>query len=374
MRVAFDFDAVAANRFSGFYAYGTGLLRGLNKLAGRPDALLVYSRRFEQEVGRLKGNYPGWVSLGPAPIRLRWLENIWRYSKHPLLQRFIGDFDIYHCLHHLMPPTAGKHRVLTVHDLRRYKLPELYKESKLWRFELAVARADFFIAVSRSTKKDLCQIFGIPQEKVDVIHLAADENLSPLTDIEKNRLRAKFGEMTKTSIDRFVITISSSDSRKNIERTIRAFKSIKKLLPKGTKLVVAGKPPRNLADEKLREAYLDEEVVWTGTIDNLYEWMSCADALIFASLYEGFGIPILEAFACGVPVITSNCSSMPEVAGDAAVLVNPYDEQAIAQAIVDICNSSKLRDRLILSGLERNQQFSWTTTAAKTLEVYRKIL
>lgn len=109
-------------------------------------------------------------------------------------------------------------------------------------------------------------------------------------------------------------------------------------------------------------------------IDNLYDWLGCSDALVYASLYEGFGIPILEAFASGVPVITSNCTSMPEVAGDAAILVNPYDEQSIAEAIVDICNDNVLRQRLIRSGLERNQQFNWAKTAAQTLGAYRKML
>jgi glycosyltransferase involved in cell wall biosynthesis len=372
MRVAFDFDAVATNKFSGLRTYGKGLLNGFRKLAERPDVALVYSKRFEQEVCRPEDGHSN--STKPMPIRTRWLEDIWRFSSYPSLQRLIGNFDIYHCLHHLMPPTAGKPRILTVHDLRRYKLPKLYEHSKLWRFELAVKRADHFIAVSQSTKNDLCQIFGVPQDRVDVIHLAADERLSPLSQNDKNRLKAKFSEQMKTSLDRFVIAISASDMRKNIERTVRAFRVVARQLPKGTKLVVAGMPPRDFGKPEREKAYFDENVIWTNSVDNLYEWLGCADAMVYASLYEGFGIPILKAFACGVPVITSNCSSIPEVAGDAAMLVDPKDEESISQAIINVCNDEGLRGQLILAGIARNRQFNWTETAQKTLSVYQKVL
>ncbi len=374
MRVAFDFDAVSTNRFAGLYTYAEGLLRGFSKLAERPEAVLVCSRRFSGNIRRFEDNYSGWVAVRPTPIKRRWLEKIWRYSKLPSLQWFIGDFDIYHCLYNLMPPTAGRPRIVTVHDLRRYKMPELYEKSKLWRFERAFAHADHFIAVSQSTKNDLCQIFGISRDRVDVIHLAADEHLSPLAEVEKSRLKVKLAEQAKTPLDRFVITISSADARKNIERTVRAFKTAGRQLPKGTKLVVVGMPPRNFHDSERQEIYLGEDVVWAGTVDNLTDWLGCSDALVYASLYEGFGIPVLEAFACGVPVITSNCSSMPEVAGDAAMLVDPYDEQSISQAIANVCNDEGLQKRLIRAGLARNRQFNWIVTAEKTLSVYRKVL
>jgi glycosyltransferase involved in cell wall biosynthesis len=372
MRIAFDFDAVAVERFSGFHQYGMSLIRELAESPENIDAVLFCSPRFSAQARELVNSCPDRISYRPALIKIRWLENIWKFSRLPELQNLTGDFDIYHCIHHLMPPTAHRPRIMTVHDLRRYKLPELYKNSKLWRFELAVKRADHFIAVSQSTKDDLCNVFSVPPQKVDVVHLAADPNLSPLTDVEKQQLKLKLSEQTKTSLDRFVITISSPDARKNIERTIRAFKAVAQKLPRATKLVVAGTLPRNL-DKDLLEKYPDRAIP-TGPIENLYDWLRCADALVFASLYEGFGIPILEAFASGVPVITSNCSSMPEVAAGAALLVDPCSEQAIGQAIVSICNDWQKTAEMIEAGLERNRQFNWRKTAAKTLDVYRKLL
>ncbi len=374
MRVAFDFDIFTVNKYSGLHAYGTGLLAGFSKLAVDIDAKLVYSKCFDAEISRLKVDHFDCVLRKPLPIKRRYLEKIWKHSRYPVLQWLIGSFDVYHCIYTLMPSTGSKPCIMTVHDMRRYILPELYGKFNRGRFERAFTRADHFIAVSQSTKNDLCQILGISQDKVDVIHLAADEHLSPLSQNDKNRLKAKFSEQMKTPLDRFVIAVSSSDTRKNIERTIRAFKLAVGHLPRGTKLVVTGTPPKDIADTERQKMYLSEDVVWTGPVDNLAEWLGCADALVYVSLYEGFGIPILEAFACGVPTITSDCSSMPEVAGDAAMLVDPYDEQSISQAITNVCNDEGLQKRLIRSGLERNRQFNWTKTAAKTLEVYRKML
>jgi len=372
MRVAFDFDSVATNRYSGFYSYGAGLLRGFGKLVGRPEAVLFYSGRFEDTARRFKDEYPEWVTLRPSAVKARMLENIWRYVNYPSLEGLIGEFDIYHSVHHLMPPTKGKPRVLTVHDLRRYKLKELYSHSKLWRFELAVKRADHFITVSQSTKNDLCEIFGIAGERVDVIHLAADEDLAVLGEAEKNKIKSRLSEAIKRPLDKYVIAISSPDVRKNIARTIRAFKSAVKQLPAGMKLVLAGIRPKEFDNDAIKDC--DEDVIWAGPVDNMGEWLGCAEAFVFASHYEGFGVPIVEAFSCGVPVITSNRSSMPEVAGGAAVLVEPNDERAISNAIAAVCSDEKLRNRLIRTGLERKKCFSWEKTAFKTLEVYKKVL
>lgn len=213
MRAAFDFDAVANNKFSGLYAYGRGLFKGFRKLAADIDAKLVYSKLVSEKVSPLKADYPDHVQLRLMLVKRRRLEKLWRHIEYPPLQWLIGNFDLYHCLYNFMPPTAGKPCVMTVHDMRRYKLPELCGSPKLWRFERGYARADRFIAVSQSTKNDLCQLFSISQEKVDVIHLAADECLSPLSQDDKNRLKAKFSEQMKIPLDRFLIAVSSFDIR-----------------------------------------------------------------------------------------------------------------------------------------------------------------
>ncbi len=218
----------------------------------------------------------------------------------------------------------------------------------------------------------MCEIFGIAGERVDVIHLAADEDLAVLGEAEKNKIKSRLSEAIKRPLDKYVIAISSPDVRKNIARTIRAFKSAVKQLPAGMKLVLAGIRPKEFDNDAIKDC--DEDVIWAGPVDNMGEWLGCAEAFVFASHYEGFGVPIVEAFSCGVPVITSNRSSMPEVAGGAAVLVEPNDERAISNAIAAVCSDEKLRNRLIRTGLERKKCFSWEKTAFKTLEVYKKVL
>jgi glycosyltransferase involved in cell wall biosynthesis len=172
-----------------------------------------------------------------------------------------------------------------------------------------------------------------------------------------------------------MLTFSSSDKRKNISRTINAFLSAEKRLPGNYKLVILGNLPKKDKEfDSIDFNKLADNIILTGPVDDIQDLLCCADCLVFASLYEGFGIPILEAFSCGLPVIASNCSSMPEVAGDAALLVDPYDEKSISEAMVRICSDIQLRNRLIDSGTQRFKQFSWKKTALKTLQVYKKLL
>jgi len=375
MRVAFDLDPILTHRFSGFYAYGIGLLQGFKALEEKPELLLFHSRRFPEQVKLLRNSLGDWAQSKPTSIKMRLLEDFWRFGRRPRLEYFTGPFDIYHCCHHLMPPTKNKPRILTVYDLRRYKLPQLYTKSKLQRFELAVKRADHFIAISHATKDDLCEVFNIAPCRVDVVYLAADEHFSVPDESEKYSTRQKLSKQLGIELDNYIITFSSPDRRKNICRTIKAFIAAKKDLPDKLKLLVVGNLPKNDDQlESLLNPSLDKRVYYTGTVDDITNLLRCSTGLVFASLYEGFGIPILEAFSCGVPVITSNCSSMPEVAGDAALYVDPYDTSSIAKAIVKITNNTETREKLINLGLQRLRNFNWRKTAEQTLEVYKKLL
>jgi glycosyltransferase involved in cell wall biosynthesis len=375
MRIAFDFNPVLVNRFSGFHAFGTGLLQGLEGLEEKPEFLLFYSRRFSKQAKFIKEGLGHWAQLRATSIKMRWLEKLWQYSNYPKLQRFTGEFDIYHCTHHLMPPTKNKPRILTIYDLRRYKMPELYQKSKLHLFESALKRADHIIAISEATKKDICEVFKIPDEKVDVIYMAASDTFKPVPESEKQEIKKQLSEEIGTQLENYLVVFSSPDKRKNIPRIIEAFLLAQGRLPDNFKLVVVGNLPKD--DEIFKSIAFSgaaNNVIITGPVEEIQNLLCCARGLVFASLYEGFGIPILEAFACGVPVITSDCSSMPEIAGDAALYVEPYNIDSIAQAIVKICVEVETRERFINSGLHRHQEFSWQKTAAKTIKVYKKFL
>ncbi|MHC5179706.1 MAG: glycosyltransferase family 4 protein [Planctomycetota bacterium] len=368
MRILFDFEAVLKNRYSGFYSFGLGLLNGFAQLENRPEMVLLCSKKLASDAKQLVGNYADWASVRPVSIKMRWLENLWSFSSLPKLETLAGPFDIYHSFHHLMPPTRSAPRILTVHDLRRYVLPDLYQKSKLGRFETAVQRADHFIAVSESTKTDLCRIFDIGAEKVSVIHLAYDGQSTRLDDKQRISVQKSIPDQLNTNIERYLLAFSSPDSRKNISKIIRAFQIAKSSINNDIKLVVIGKPPKN---ESLPDC---PDVIMAGPVDDIGQWLCGADGLVFASLYEGFGLPILEAFACGAAVITSDCSSMPEVASDAAILVDPNSTESIADGITTLCGNPEQRKQLIIRGYERLGHFSWTQTARKTLECYQKLL
>ncbi|MGA2916035.1 MAG: glycosyltransferase [Sedimentisphaerales bacterium] len=375
IKVVMDFNPVLVNKFSGFYTFGIGLLKGLSQLEERPEMIMFCSSQLAAKAEELKEYEKQKIFQFRTPtINMRWLENFWNYFDYPKLQYLTGNFDVYHCYHHLMPPTSSKPRLMTVHDLRRYKLPQLYPKSKLAFFEAAVKRADHFLAVSQSTKNDLCSIFGIKEDKVDIISHATEIEPFEITFEQKNNMLRSLSEKLGRQIDDYFIAISSPDSRKNISRIVEAFETAKKSLRENIILVVIGQLPKRekeFSDRIKGDFYSD--VFWAGTVDDLRPWFGCAKALIFASLYEGFGIPILEAFACGTAVITSNISSMPEVADDAALYVDPFSTESIAGGIGKISNDERLRRKLTAAGVERNKLFTWEKTAKKVVEVYSKL-
>ncbi|MFA6175674.1 MAG: glycosyltransferase [Phycisphaerae bacterium] len=375
IKVAVDFNPVFVNKFSGFYTFGIGLLEGFSQLKEKPQLLLFHSGKFAAQAQELVNKqFKNTAQQKTLAVKIRWLENFWKYFNFPKLQNFTGDFDVYHCFHHLMPPTNRRPKIMTVHDLRRYKLPWLYKQSRLDRFENAVKKADHFIAVSQATKRDLCSVFRISENRVDVISLASSIEPVFYSQRQKVETKAKLSEQLGQKIDEYFVAISSPDSRKNISRTVEAFELAAKNIAQNTKLVIIGNLDKRDSEleRKLRHK-LYKNVLWAGTVDDLRPWLACSNALIFASLYEGFGIPILEAFSCGAAVITSNCSSMPEIAGDAALYVAPLNIESISQAIIKIARDLPLRESLIAAGRERNKLFTWKKTAEKVVEVYKKL-
>ena len=375
MRVVFDLNPVLRSRFSGFYTFGKGLLKGFDTLLEKPQLTLFHSNRFDNEARFITTGLDNFFRLNGTFVKMRWLERWWQMSSRPSLEYFTGAFDIYHCFHHLMPPTKGKPKVMTVHDLRRYKLPDLYTESKLGLFESAVKRADHFITVSEATKKDLCSIFNLPSEKVSAVLLATDYPRKCLEEAEKQEKKNYFSKLLGTNLDHFIVAFSSPDRRKNITRIIKGFIQAKEDLPDETKLVIVGSPPKNDRDfDVLINDRELNEVVLTGPIEDIGTLLRCSDGIVFASLYEGFGIPILEAFSSSIPVITSNCSSMPEVAGEAAIYVDPEEIDSISEGIVTLCTNHEVCRELVHKGSHQLKRFSWAKTAAETYEVYKKML
>lgn len=267
--------------------------------------------------------------------------------------------------------------VITVHDVIAVLFGQdipFYSRQYFARWMPFTYRfADKIICVSEHTKKDLIQQIKINEEKMVVIPEAAGDQFKPVADKKKiDKILDKY-----YISGRFILHMGTLNPRKNLEFLIKVFNRVHKLMP-DVKLVIAGKKGwhyENLFDT-VRHLGLEKFVIFTGYIDDdeapyLY---SAADVYTFPSIYEGFGLPPLEAMSCGTPVVASNTSSIPEVVGDAGILLNPTDVESWVKALLRLLRDDNERKEMSAKSLARAKQFSWTKTARKTVEVYEEIL
>ncbi len=366
MRVLFELDAALRNRYSGFYTFASGLINAMDRLDNPPKMVFLYQKRYKRLAEEMLAGLGPWATGRACPFKFRWIQNLWNISLMPSIQRIGGCFDLYHCFHHFMPPRAPGPRLLTVHDLRRYVLPELYPKSSTRRFETAVSRADHFLTISQASKRDLCRIFDISSERVDVVPLGCSMKTHECSQDEIDRMKQELRQQYNLPFTNYLVVFSSSDARKNIRRTADAFKTALPDLPENTGLVILGALPSSFTNNS-------NDIFTPGTVGDIIPWLVCSRGLVFASLYEGFGLPILEGFAAGVPVITSNCSSMPEVAGDAALLVDPGDTRQIRDAIKTLLNDDSTVRSLVKAGKRRLRKFRWKRSAEATVKIYKRL-
>lgn len=266
--------------------------------------------------------------------------------------------------------------VVTIHDL----IPLAYKKEylsslpeKLYyslAIRIACAMASRIITDSVYSKNEIVKFLGVPADKIEVIYLGCSDEFRIL------RESSLINEVTnKFAIDgSFILTIGGSEPRKNIRRLIGVYERIVKETDQEIKLVIVGGNWRNTCFDK--EGPLSKDIIFTGPIsqNELIALYNAATVFVFPSLHEGFGLPILEAMACGTPVITSNTTSIPEVCGDSALQFNPFDEKDMFEAIVKALESSSLRNELIAKGHERVKLFRWENTLKQTMKVYRDVL
>jgi len=287
--------------------------------------------------------------------------------------------DVFHGLDHASLPLFNKRGkfVITIHDIITFIFPEFFtwKHRKIINFMLPkmLARADKLIADSHSTKNDLSQFFKIDDAKITVIHLGLEERFKIVSFQEIEKIRKKYHIK-----DDYILFVGVLEPRKNIVSILGALSILKQTGKlRGRKLVVAGKTGWLFKEifKKVQESKLEKDVIFTGFVneEDLPALYSGALFSVFPSLYEGFGLPVLEAMGCGTPVITSKVSSLPEVVGDAAILVDPMNIEELAWRMEMLCESSDLREELGKKGLERSKLFSWEKTAQKTLEVYKEL-
>jgi len=290
------------------------------------------------------------------------------------------NFDVYHYPHFDLPLLQNKPSIITIHDLKYIMhpsfFPELGKMKRIYMeqtLRIATKRAKHIIAVSESTKKSLIERFHVPPQKVTTIWLAPPR-LEKANAVSKE-LRADW--IDKNLNTKYLLFIGERRPHKNIIRMIEALKIFTERNKSDYRFFIVGPRYSNYSapEDKIQELGLDDKVKILGYISDTEKThlLKNAELFIFSSLYEGFGIPILEAMAHGIPVITSNITSMPEVAGDAALLVNPNKVEEIAEAMERVIHDQDLRTEMIRKGFENIARFSWDKSAENTLAVYQEV-
>lgn len=372
MRIGIDARYLCHPQDGGFKTYTQNIVHGLAELDHENEYILYTDRPGAES----HDNFEVKIVSGPAPIR--------EQAFLPLAMAR-DKVDIAHFPCNTGPLTLPCPMVLTVHDLiplmpkdksRRKMELKLRMINSYWRTitPKASRRASRIITISEASKSDIRRILNVPDERISVVPTGLHPDFHPITD--PNLLR-KTREVHSLP-ERFILGLVSSDPRKNCRGIVRAAGLASREL-EGIEIVLicASLAAREMALDIAyqHQSHLPKMILLDPVSrQDLTAIYTLADALVFPSFYEGFGLPIIEAMACGTPVVTSNVSSMPEIAGDAAILVDPNDPEAISRGLVEILRGSDLRAKLIARGKERADEFSWKRTAEKTIAVYESLI
>ncbi len=275
-----------------------------------------------------------------------------------------------------LPKESKGKKVITLHDLIPYIMPETVDRPHLdytfKRTPYIIEEASHIITVSEYSKSDIQKYFGVDDDKITVTHLAADDIYKPYDrNKARNVIFNKYGVNNK-----YILYLGGFSLRKNISRLITAFKKVVSESKNPVNLLILGEHSRSYNSLwKLTEQLgLCEYIKFLNFIptEDLPYFYNGAEVFVYPSLYEGFGLPPLEAMQCATPVVTSNVSSIPEIVGDACIQINPYSTDQISDAILSLLDNENLWQRYSLMGLEKAKEYSWVNTAEKTYEVYKK--
>lgn len=367
MRIGLD-AYQAGHAYGGIARYVRSLVSAL-AAAAPSDQFVLFSNHFRTPEARWR---PDGANVSRFNLRVprRLVQACWNRLSWPPVEALIGPVDIFHGTHFVLPAVRAAKRVLTVHDVAFLRHPEYFSDQPLneWghRRELpaALARADVVIADSRSTRDDLVDCLGYPKERIRVILLGVERSFFVSTGADLSAVEARYG-LVRPYI---VFLVGTPEPRKNLLRTIAAARRAAPELP----LVVVGHAAsiRALLGGETRGMLLPGAVPDA----DLPLILHGAEIALYPSLYEGFGFPAVEALAAGVPLITSDRSSLPEVVGDAALLVDPESEEEIAAAIRLLLGDSTMRGELVRRGRARARELSWEATAQQVLELYRELV
>jgi len=382
LRIGIDYTA-AVRQGAGIGRYTRELVRALAKLDGDNDYVLFAA------VGGQRLTDTAWppnFQVRSVPLSDRALAILWHRLRLPLWVELVtGRVDIFHSPDFVLPPvrracpehSRRARTMLTVHDLSFMRYPDCTDANlRAYLNEVvprSVHRADLVLADSQSTKDDLVELLGVESDRIEVVYPGVEERFRPIEDqahLEEVRKRCHLPP-------RFILGLGTLQPRKNFTTLIEAFATLRPCDPATLRLVIAG--GKGWLYEEIFAAVermgLEEKVIFSGFVadEDLPALYNLADLFVFPSLYEGFGLPPLEAMSCGTPVITSNASSLPEVVGEAGLMVKATDVEGLAEAMQRVLEDDALREEMMARGLEQARKFTWEKAAAKLLSLYEAL-
>lgn len=381
MRIGVDIRGLLTGQKSGIEQYAIKLLEHLLKLDHENTYVFFYVsyRDMDKRVESLLLEFPFLKQSNVEIRKLKWinmpllLHAVWKPLDWPKADKICGGLDVMWLPSpRLLPVSKQCRTVITFHDLVFELFPQFYTwRSKLWQWQMSypyLARwADSIIAVSESTKNDLVKIYNVDSNKIRVIYEGVDDEYSqPLENEEVIQVRKKFKINSN-----FIYYIGSIEPRKNILAIVKAFASLQS---DKLKLVISGAKSwlTESIFEEIKNLKLENSIIFTGPVSEQEKivLLNQAQVFLFPTLYEGFGLPVLEAMAAGCPVITSNVSSLPEIVEGSAILINPNNQAEINQALKDIINNEGLAKSLSTKGKLQACKFNWNKAAQQTLNVF----
>jgi glycosyltransferase involved in cell wall biosynthesis len=373
MHVCIDVSPTA-QKHAGLGRYAGEIARTLARDRDEIKLSLFYNREGKARLPDYLSHIPyQTVNVGNKPWRMGVLLS--QMLRWPMDKTF-GAVEIFHATNHLLAYFKQARTVYTLHDLIFLHYPEYHLPYNRWYLTFAMPRylraADIIVTPSECSGQDAIKYYNLPESKIKVIYEAAAPHFKPATDpTALDAARQKYNLP-----QRFILHVGTIEPRKNLSRLLEAFQPLLIDWPE-LKLVLVGKKGW-LYDsffQRLQALGLQEYVICPGFVDegDLPAFYQLAEVFVYPSLYEGFGLGPLEAMACGTPVVSSNSSSLPEVVGDAGLLVNPTDTAALSQALSRVLSDATLRAELEHRALVRAQQFSWQKAADELEVIYRSL-
>jgi len=367
MKIGIEAERANLPNPTGVERYAAELIRNLAKLDSTNEYILYFRTQPQQWFRELPKNFN--YKVMPFPKFWTQIRLSWEMVSHPV--------DVLLIPASALPLIHPKNSMVTVHDIAFELFKGIYTGFmdyyQKWAARFAVRHAAKIISVSQATKEDLVRVYKTPADKIAVTHLGLDGTFQPMKYEQAQAVLDKY----ELVYQKYILFLGTLQPRKNIIKLIEAFEKLKKENRIEEKLVIAGAKGWLYEPilEKIRRASFDGAVKYLDYVDkqDLPYLLAGAKVFTLPALYEGFGLPPLEAMASGVPVVVSNISSLPEVVGDAGMLIDPNSVNSIAEGLLEVLNNPLLRAQMIEKGLERSKNFKWENTAKQTLELFQTL-